>query len=197
VSTSTSSTLLASWDFENNLNENTNTYNGQMTSGTTYISGYINQAFVGNSISYMYSTQYLNFANRAFTIELWMMINANLSSSVIYGIVGQCQTPSNNLCLHCAIRYNKLYFGFYGDDTAGVTTLPMNVWAHVAFVYDFTNNIKIIYLNGILDTSGASGSAYQGTSGNLNIGYVYVGAATTNFPGYIDKVKINFSFFEY
>lgn len=187
VSTSTSSTLLASWDFENNLNEYTNTYNGYMNSGTKYISGYINQAFVNDGTQSVFSTTYINFANRSFTIEAWIFPTINLNSSQSYGIFGQCQASSNNLCLHCIIRTNKMFFGFWGDDLLGSTVINSDVWTHVAYVYDFTSNTKLVYLNGTVDGTNISGSAYQGTSGTSYISYAV--STSVPFPGYIDQVN--------
>ena len=43
---------------------------------------------------------------------------------------------------------NALYFGFYSDDTIGTVGVSTNVWYHSAWVFDYTNRIRQIYLNG-------------------------------------------------
>jgi hypothetical protein len=190
INITTPSTVLASWKFENNLLDSGNVYNGYVTNGASYTSGYVNQALIVTSTQYMIvSSSFLTFASRSFTIEGWIFVTS-ITSSVDYGIFGQCQsTSTTRLCLHFLIRSSKLYMGFLNDDIAGATTLPTNVWTHVACMFDLTSNTKSVYLNGILDGSTTSGSYYQGTTGVMNVGYAITSGSVTPLPGYIDQVN--------
>ncbi|CAF1447330.1 unnamed protein product, partial [Rotaria sordida] len=74
VTTTTPSTLLASWKFENNLLDSANSYNGSMSSVPSYISGYVDQALIVNSVQYVTVSSYLSFFSRSFTIEAWIYV---------------------------------------------------------------------------------------------------------------------------
>ena len=74
------------------------------------------------------------------------------------------------------------------DDTVGLTSIWINQWYHVAFVYDYALSVQFIYLNGILENARRS-NAYQGT-----IGDIFIGAAAsptlTYSTGYLDQVSL-------
>ena len=160
-----------------------------MASGTTYLSGYVDQALPIVSSQYVtINSPFLNLANRAFTVEAWIFLTS-LNSTTDTALFAQCQAFSARNCLHYVIRSNKLYMGFFSDDTSGVTNVSLNVWFHIAFVYNFAANTKSIYLDGILDGFGASVGAYQGTSGVTFIGYFNNSSPVNPLSGYIDQVS--------
>ncbi|CAF3930044.1 unnamed protein product [Rotaria sp. Silwood1] len=64
----------------------------------------------------------------------------------------------------------------------------MNVWAHVACVYDSTTQTQQLWLNGVLDASRWA-SPYLGTSGNTLIGAISYSSSLYSFNGYIDQVR--------
>ncbi|CAF1033925.1 unnamed protein product [Rotaria sordida] len=64
----------------------------------------------------------------------------------------------------------------------------MNVWTHVACVYDSATQTLQVWLNGVLDSS-RSASPYLGTSGNTLIGAVSYINSPSCFNGYIDQVR--------
>ena len=189
TTTSTASSVLASWKFEYTLSDSVGSYHGSMSSAATYVTGYVGQALAVNSTKYVTLSSYLSFNNRSFTIEAWIYITSTLSSSTDYGIFNQCQTPGTRTCLSCLIRTNKFIMGFYNDDITANTTLSLNNWIHFAFVYDMTTNTKSIYYNGILDGFVSTGSSYQGTNATTYIGYAYISGGVTPLPGYIDQVS--------
>lgn len=188
VTTATLATLLASWPFENNLVDSTNTYSGSITGGVAFVSGYANQALSLNGAQYVtISSPFLSLVNRSFTFEAWIALTT-LSPSGDIGIFGQCYSNSTRQCLHLLIRSNKVYLGFYSDDLTGSTSVSVNTWMHVAYVYDLSTNTKSVYLNGILDGTTNSGSYYQGIGGVMYVGYATHGAIVAPLTGYIDQV---------
>jgi hypothetical protein len=197
VSTVTPGTLLASWTFEQNANDvSSNGYNGQVINGAVFTTGYIGEAIeLQNSLAQYVNVPYINLVNRPFTIEGWIYLYS-LAPTTDLDILGECAATVIDNCLHCVVRSNKLYFGFYNDDTAGTTSLTSFVWYHVAFVYDYSINVKYIYLNGIMDgTSTASGSSasigpFLGTSGNVTIGALTISSTTTYWNGLLDQLRI-------
>jgi hypothetical protein len=197
TSTVTPSTLWASWTFEENANDvSGNGNNGQIVNGAAFTTGYIGQAIVlQNSLMQYVNALYINLYSRSFTIEAWIYLNS-LAPTGDLDILGECEAPLLDLCLHLVVRSNKLYFGFYDDDIIGTTNLAMSVWYHAAFVYDYSLNIKYIYLNGILDGvstgSGLPGGLgpYLGTSGNFSIGVVLTPSLFIHWNGLLDQVTI-------
>ncbi|CAF1476308.1 unnamed protein product [Rotaria sordida] len=101
-----------------------------MSSVPSYISGYVDQALIVNSVQYVTVSSYLSFFSRSFTIEAWIYVTS-LISSVDYGIFGQYQAATTRQWLFCIIRSNKMFFGFFNDDVGGSTTLSTNIWTHV------------------------------------------------------------------
>ncbi|CAF1486885.1 unnamed protein product, partial [Rotaria sp. Silwood1] len=172
TTTTAASIATAFWSFDNNALELYNGLDGTLfglPSYTTSLLGY------GAAISLTQSlTQYVAITSaiiplnlRSFTIEAWIYPIGFTGGE--YGIFGQCQSTSTNLCLHFTSRNDKLYCGFYGNDVQGVTTLTMNVWTHVACVYDSASQMQEVWLNGVLDGS-HSASPYEGLWGTTTIG---------------------------
>ena len=64
--------------------------------------------------------------------------------------------------------------GFTLDDLIGLTTLSINTWYHVAYVYDYSSETQSVYLQGVLDNSKTSAGPYQGQNGSM-----YIGSSTT------------------
>ncbi|CAF4408370.1 unnamed protein product [Rotaria sp. Silwood2] len=183
----------AYWSFDNNALELYNSdLNGALSGSPTYVTGF-NQygkaiSLTRSSTQYVYITPtVLPFNSRSFTIEAWIY-PISFSSSTEYGIFGQCQSTSTNLCLHFAVRSNKLFCGFYSNDVPGSTTVTTNQWIHVACVYDSTTMTQQVWLDGNLDGS-HSASAYSGLWGITTIGATFELGSAAAFNGYIDNVR--------
>ena len=52
---------MASWKFEKNLLDSENSYHDSMSSVPSYLSGYVDQALIVNSVQYVTVTSYLGF----------------------------------------------------------------------------------------------------------------------------------------
>ena len=189
----------AYWTFDGVTADYYGVYNGTMVNGATYFSTTTTQPYVGygrgltlastSSQYFTASSPVLGLSYRSFTIEAW--IYPIISSSTDYSIFGQCACGScSNQCLYFIIRNYKLYISFTNNDLSGSTTLTTNTWYHIAFVYDYTAQQQILYINGVQDTSKSNASAYQGTSGTINIGAAQVYLTTSYYNGYIDNLKI-------
>lgn len=93
---------------------------------------------------------------------------------------------SNDGCLlHLSLRSQKPYLGFCHNDIAGVTVINTNQWYHLAFVYDASTSTQSIYVNGVLDVSGA-GHAPLNADGPIRIGSY---GTSGGFNGEIDEVQ--------
>ncbi|CAF4022599.1 unnamed protein product, partial [Rotaria sp. Silwood1] len=183
----------AFWSFDSNALE---LYNSGLDGALAGIPGYTTSVFGYGAAIYLArsSTQYvyitpkvLPFDSRSFTIEAWIY-PISLSSGTEYGIFGQCQSSSYDLCLHFVIRSSVLYCGFFSNDVSGVTTLTSNTWYHVACIYDSITQTQQVWLDGNLDNS-RSASAYNGLWGITTIGATFVSGSASSFNGYIDNTR--------
>jgi len=83
-----------------------------------------------------------------------------------------------------------MQFGFFGSnsDTFGGTSLNINSWYHVAFVYNYASQTQIVYLNGLQDGKSTPRS-YNGAPSNITIGRAKQ-TTGTYFDGLIDRISI-------
>ena len=162
---------LAWWPFEGSFNDRMGIYNGYSpTSLPSFATGYIGQAaFFNTSVPQTMFTPFIPLTNVSFTVEAWIKPTAYPYSSD-HSIVGLCPSQTTNYCLHINIRNQKLYFGFYYNDAAGVTLIALNQWVHTAFVFDISTMTQTIYLNGFQDGQTTVSSSLLVTSGAFTIG---------------------------
>jgi hypothetical protein len=107
-------------------------------------------------------------------------------------MVGMCESPSNDMCLHLMIRQNSTFFAFFYDDCQSSTIVNINQWYHFAFVYDYTTHTQYIYLNGNLDCIHNLAGPFLGNSGAITIGAVNSSGGPvpiSYWTGYIDQVS--------
>ncbi|CAF2617910.1 unnamed protein product [Rotaria sp. Silwood2] len=205
VSTTTTASTTASttvtyvwWSFDNVTTDSYGVYDGQFVNGATYSpnSGTIPYLGQGRALSvtaaqnqsFQVSTSFLSLASTSFTIEAWIYPMTVTGDN---GIMGQCQcTSCSNQCFYFLIRSSKLYVGFTLNDISGLTTMTVNTWYHIAFVYNSVTQQQILYLNGVQDNIKSNSAAYQGTNGTFIIGSATYFPSTTFLNGYIDNVKI-------
>jgi hypothetical protein len=163
-------------------------YNATPIQTPTFVSnGYVNQAlfFTATAIQSL-SAPYIPLAYTSFTIEAWLK-PTSFPNLVDHSILGLCPSPSAHLCLYLVIRTiasnHYLYFGFFGDDCQGNTSLTANQWIHAAFVFDLSTLTQSIYLNGLLDNKCIASAPFMASTGSVTIGTV---------PGIIPINYVNF-----
>ena len=168
------------WYFDGNYNDAVGSYHGYSTPGLpSFYTGYFGQAIFFNATARqaLYAP-FIPLNNVSFTVEAWIMPTA-YSGQSDYSLIGLCPIQVTNKCLHINIRNLKLYFGFYFNDITGTSTIQLNKWIHVAFVFDVTNYQQSIYLDGILERQAIQSSALRAESGNVTFG-TNEGVATPN-----------------
>ncbi len=117
ATTIVNSTITVFWSLDNNTNDLYNTYNGVGVNSPNYVTGYTglnNTALncVRSSTQYVIvNTPYFNFTGRSFTVEFWFYSTSLISTD--YGLFGQCQLPTTDLCFLCMIRNYNLRLAFY------------------------------------------------------------------------------------
>lgn len=141
-------------------------------------SGYVNQALtLTASARQSAKSSYIPLARTSFTIEAWIQ-PSSFPNLINHGLFGLCPSLSSHQCLHAVVRKNGsnnyLYFGFYNDDCQGNSSLILNQWMHVAFVFDASRMMQSIYLNGKLDNRCMASSVLLVDQGDFTIGVVPV-----------------------
>ena len=168
---------LARWSFDGTFNDLTNSYNTTSYNSPSFVTnGYVNQALYFNpALAQSLSAPYIPLAYTSFTVEVWLkpIFSSNFTD---YSIFGLCPSTTPYQCLHIVIRKFAsnyyLYFGFFGDDCQGNTTLNANQWVHAAFVFDMTTLTQSVYLDGKLDGSCTASSPIAASTGTITIGAV-------------------------
>ncbi|CAF1154400.1 unnamed protein product [Rotaria sordida] len=149
ITTSISNTSrIAFYTFDSVLTDSSGSSNTLSGTYQSFVTGYVNNAasFVYADSQRLYSSQIMNFYQQSWTIEFWFLMTASTTSDSCF--FGQSVSISNGMELFLQTKNNVLYFGFFGDDTSGTTTIATNTWYHVAWVVDYTNRIRQIYMNG-------------------------------------------------
>ena len=143
------------------------------SSGTTTDSFFQGLRYINTGTGSLRNTS-LSLASRAFSIAVWVRINA--VDGVIY--INQAVVNDTNKNLHIGKNVNNSYFiAFYGNDLAcgtGVSGIPtsypgdLNTWVHLVYVV-LPNYNRRIYRNGVLIATDINTAAFSG-SGDLIIG---------------------------
>ncbi|CAF1334941.1 unnamed protein product [Rotaria sp. Silwood1] len=192
-----SSNLLAEWQFDNNLLEDVTGTIPSTAPIFTYTTGYVNQALVFNATDNQSLTSpSMSLASTSFTIDAWIY-PTGFPNSQDHSIVGLCPYLTFSECMYLTIRKNGsncyLYFGFYGDECPGNTYVSVNEWIHVAFVFETNSLTQSIYLNGKLDVSRTAAGPFKANPETLTIGNIPVLdslSGSNYFQGIIDRLAI-------
>ncbi|CAF3775087.1 unnamed protein product [Rotaria socialis] len=180
------------WAFDNNVNDLYNVYNGVPTSVTYYspgINGYGTAAQFSDSISSInIPSPYVNLQNRSYTFDCWVNPGTTMYSND-YLIFFVCPVQQNDKCMQVLIRYGKPMLTIWYGDCLSSNNITVNVWTHLAFVFDYHANQATLYVNGAVDTVCTSYPSFQGTPTATSwIGW----SSTVNkyYSGLIDQLSL-------
>ncbi len=184
--------LLGLWSFDGADVSGTTVYDrsGNGRNGTVYSASYgpgkYGQGFNDPGTGYVETTgiDTIGIINASFTACAWIN-GASYNAGGDNNVFGVDQTGTN-LGLHLTIRGKVPYFGFYANDTGGVTTLVEGRWYNICWRYNISNGEQAIYVNGNLDNSSTGHAALQGWA-SLKIGRQFGGSY---FNGTIDDARI-------
>lgn len=157
--------------------------------GTTQISTartpYTNSSILfasGDKLAVTASTDFL--LTTQFTIEFWVYPTA--SGQYIFGWSG-----TNYILIDGS---NYLQVNMAGVPTATSSALTLNTWNHVAINRD-SNNLRVVYLNGINKGSATAPNNHGSNSVNLSVG-IYTGGTPT-FIGNFADIRITKDYSRY
>jgi len=97
--------------------------------------------------------------DRSFTAEAWIKLDVISGDQCLFG----ADASATRQGLHLTIRSGRIYMGFYGVDTQGATTLAVDRWYHLAYVYDAAAQTQRVYVDGVEDGVGTGKVSYLGT----------------------------------
>jgi hypothetical protein len=136
-------------------------------STTNYVGSY---SLVLTPTSFQYiQIPYVNLT-KSFTIEAWVYPTS--AAVADYGIFGQCD--SNFKCLSISLRNSRFTLAFDSMNInnytlVGASVITLNIWTHLAIVYDAVLYQQQIYVNGHIDaiTNGITASFAGTSSGSI------------------------------
>ena len=192
-----SAELVAYWKFDEGsgttaLDSSGNGYDGTIEGGAEWVAGQLGGALEFNGSGARVVAPNIPFDNRSFTIAMWVNAVLYTGEQVVFstGLTG-----SNNTDMHLRIGgvgsgnvpAGGVRMGFYNNDldTPG-GIIEENTWYHITFWYDFENENRRIYINGVQEAEAAA-APYLGTTGNTVIGAWGTGQW---FQGIIDDVQV-------
>ena len=125
-------------------------------------------------------------ANSSHTISIYAKRDSDLNQGHFF----MHGTSSANRGLHCRTQTNgTIRYGFWNNDLDVTNPVPNSTdWHHYVFVYDYEQNERRVYVDGILtDPVGETLIPYQG-SGDFYIGSVADGGSS--WKGSLDEVIV-------
>jgi len=197
LTSTASAELVAWWRFDEGsgttaVDSSGNGNDGTLEGGAQWVAGQLGGALGFNGSNARVVAPNIPFNNRSFTIVMWVNAVLYTGEQVVFstGLTG-----SNNTDMHLRIGgvgsgnvpAGGVRMGFYNNDldTAG-GLIQENTWYHITFWYDFENQNRRIYINGVQEAE-ASATPYLGTTGNTVIGAWGTGQW---FRGIIDDVQV-------
>ncbi|MEQ1825946.1 MAG: LamG-like jellyroll fold domain-containing protein, partial [Pirellula sp.] len=127
--------------------------------------------------------------NTGFTASAWIFPTS--TDTVVEPVFGTA-IPG----LHLGLQNGRPLMGFFGNDLLSSTTLALNEWHHITWVYAFNSSTpsastQSIFINGSLDGAPrTSGAANFVATDSVFIGRTFSGGSAEFFAGSIDGARI-------
>jgi len=197
VASNVSADLVAHWSFDDGSGTSAFDSSGNGNDGTVqgnaeWVNGQLGGALQFDGSGARVVAANIPFDNRSFSVMMWVNAVLYTGEQVVFstGLTG-----SNDTDMHFRIGGEGsgnvppggVRMGFYNNDldTAG-GIIEENTWYHITFWYDFENQNRRIYVDGVMEAEG-SANPYLGTTGDTVIGAWGTGQW---FRGIIDDVQV-------
>ena len=196
--------LLAQWNCDESngtvLHDSGGTYNGNLSSGATFVAGGIS----GNALKISMATNgYVNMGNifpmgnTDFSIVAWVKATGGLTGDFSHIVTRHEAFSRNGYTLSLTwpgtgVNYNKaaLTAGDTGGAAYSTTTINDGVWHQLVGVYK-TNGVKMIYVDGAPVEGTGAFQTISPNNATFMIGGVYFnGVPTGRFTGLVDEVQV-------
>jgi hypothetical protein len=189
--------LVGWWRFDEGsgtsaLDSSGNGNDGVIEGDAKWVAGQLGGALEFNGSNARVVAPYIPLDSRSSTITMWVNPVLYTGEQVV---ISQVENNSTNLSLHYRlggpgsgnVSPGGVRMGFYSNDldTPG-DLIQENEWYHLTFWYDFENQNRRIYIDGVMEAEGTAGP-FLGTTGDTIIGSWGTGQW---FRGIIDDVRI-------
>jgi hypothetical protein len=170
------------------------TRNGNTTQGSfspfSQAPGYWSNFFnsTANYLTVPYNSNFL-WSTGARTYEAFVYVTSVAANNAIFGLTNLSSSNTWELYINTSSQVVFRYFAGGVQTVTTTTTVPLNTWAHVAFVYDGTSAITI-YINGVSAGTGTITGTPVTDNNQLCIGRTDVGSAgNVTLSGYISNAR--------
>lgn len=189
------------WHLDNALTDATTATQHPLTSsGATWDTLARNgsgAAKFNGTTAYLSSSGAVLDTTKSFTVSAWARLE---KKDVNYTVLSQAGTNASGFQLYYSTAYNAWIFNRHQTDvvspaiTRSIGTKPpvLNVWTHLAGVYDAASQTLQLYVNGVPqgDPVPFTVTPWK-ASGGLQVGRLWHGATgKENFAGTIDEVQV-------
>ena len=186
------STLVAFYQFENNVTDTQGAYNGTAYGSPTYVTGKVGT----KAIQFNGSSQYVTInrpVSNDFTIAFFVKTTqTSPTGTQWYNGNGMVDGEVGGVTNDFGISYlnSKVAFGVGNTDTTFQSTSTINTgnWVHVACSRNATTGQMKIYINGVPQTTGTGPTGAKTAPTTLHIGNLQTNI--NYFNGAIDQLKI-------
>jgi hypothetical protein len=138
----------------------------------------------------------------SFTIEGWIYPTVNKSTGMrIFstggGTVGWNSTTGIHVLVQIALNPYILSLQISNNTSSQINiqstlNVPLNDWTYIAVVYDASNGVGRVFVNGVVSSASATGVARPSTNPIFTVGTIpgEAGSSTTAFQGFIDDLRV-------
>lgn len=179
----------------NNL-QTPGTYNGTLNGGMYYRRATNTQTNDVNFGALHFRNTYTDFITAytipaslwqgTWTVSTWAYFDSLAGDNAIFGHGSTVVRQG----LHCGVRSNRIFFGFYSDDWLGNTVLSNGRWYNLTWSYDNRTGTRKMYVDGVLDTTYVNAaSVYAGTGTNTEFGR-YPWSIFYNMAGRLADIQV-------
>ncbi len=191
--------LVGSWHFSESSGNATADSSGQGNTGYQYGTNRTTDGKFGNAMKFDGVDDYVEItdssslhASYGITIEAWVKINKLPASTAAIIEKMKTSAATNSWTARLESGGDIRWQVSNGAVDIGMVSNPLRLgeWVHYAFVYDPSNTIMYIYVNGTQDNS----YTYSGITGinvnDKNVRMGFEGGGNNYFNGTIDEVRI-------
>jgi alpha-galactosidase len=191
--TVSAASLVARYEFENNVNDTTGTYNGTAYNGPSYTAGVVGSY----SISLDGVDDHVQITRPVagdFTIAFWVKTTQTGGTGQWWAGAGLVDgdTSSSSRDFGTSLVGSKFAFGIGGTDTTvtSITSINNGQWYHVTAVRTQSTGSFSVYVNGVLENTATGSTSLLNRSTYLRIGGILTGTSGSFFSGNIDDIRL-------
>ncbi|MCC7159855.1 MAG: hypothetical protein IT281_09975 [Ignavibacteria bacterium] len=144
------------YTFDNTPNDYYGNYNAVPINSPQYVSpGYNGRGYaiqlLSSQAQCLTIANYMNFYQKSLTVEAWVYPLAVYTGNPYVDMIIYAQTNSSarSQYMWMMLRNGSNYGAFFANDVWGRTLLLANQWQHMAFTYDYSTGIQVVYVNGV------------------------------------------------